>query len=61
MESLIDVEKEETKESARVTDENREKEKDREIAYAMWSMCLILLGMILAVPLVAVLLGSFLK
>ena len=61
MESLLDVEKEETKESARVTDENREKEKDREIAYAMWSMCLILLGMILAVPLVAVLLGPFLK
>ena len=61
MESLLDVEKEETKESASVRDENGEKEKDREIAYAMWSMCLILLGMILAVPLAAVLLGPFLK
>ena len=38
-----------------------DKEKDREIAFAMWSMCLILLGMILLVPLFALLMEPFLK
>jgi hypothetical protein len=38
MESLLDVGKEEAEESARVTDEDLEKEKDREIAFAVWSV-----------------------
>lgn len=58
MESLLEVEKEDVKDSARVTDEDREK--DREIAFVGWSLGLILLGAVIAMPLVAFLLGPIL-
>ena len=66
MEVLLESEQEEaaipvSKSEALIAEEEHEKEKDREITFAAWSLCLILLGMILLCPLCALLMGPFLK
>lgn len=66
MEILLNSEQEEaeipvSKSEALTSEEEYDREKDREIAFVVWSLCLILLGMIVLVPLFVFLMEPFLK